>query len=712
MKQHITFKFLLSLLLVNIFTLEAIIASSGILLKTETIDVVDTPQKEEVVEMIHRANRYWQEQNPKHRNSFWNRAAYHIGNMAAYEITNDACYLDFSTAWADYNEWKGAKSDNKSDWKYTYGESDDYVLFGDYQTCFQVYTDLYKIAPDEKKIARAREVMEYQMSTDNNDYWWWADGLFMVMPVMTRLHKITGNSDYLEKLHDYWQYANNIMYDEEEGLYYRDANYVYPAWKTNSGKKDFWSRGNGWVFAAFARILNDLPETDQYRDTYITYYKKMAKALAANQQDGGYWTRSIIDPEYVPGEETSGTAFFAYGYLWGINNGYLSEGDYGNVAIRAWNYLANTALQENGKIGYVQPIGAHAVPGQYIDANSTADFGVGAFLLAASEMVKYAEGSIPEPELRISMATLKDANLITIIFNVSLDPISAKNISNYKINGEIIQGSVSYDGDRTVKIELAEALDYGTYKLNVEGLRSESGTLIDENTGKTFNLTVPLDPVETSVSVAAIGSQYPNFPQNTLDNNLDTRWSQQGYGQWIKYDLGIVREVNAIDIAFFSGDMRNAYFEIELSEDDNIYTKILANGVSSGITAEMERYTLTQQPARYVKIVCNGTSSGDWNSITETRIRFASPSIIHSIEDNQMLRLYPNPVHNVLIIESSVPFEEKIEISVYDLLGNTVMYTILEKGQQVINCSSLSNGDYILATKIGERNFHHKISKR
>ncbi|EKC56943.1 Glycosyl hydrolase, family 88, partial [human gut metagenome] len=56
------------------------------------------------------------------------------------------------------------------------------------------------------------------MSTDKNDYWWWADGLYMVMPVMTKMYKLTGNPLYLEKLHEYWTYANSIMYDSEEGL--------------------------------------------------------------------------------------------------------------------------------------------------------------------------------------------------------------------------------------------------------------------------------------------------------------------------------------------------------------------------------------------------------------------------------------------------------------------------------------------------------------
>ncbi|MCR2006691.1 glycoside hydrolase family 88 protein, partial [Bacteroides acidifaciens] len=54
-------------------------------------------------------------------------------------------------------------------------------------------------------------------------------------------------------------------------------------------------------------------------------------------------------------------------------------------------YLSTVALQPDGKIGYVQPIGEKAIPGQVVDANSTSNFGVGAFLLAACERVRYLD---------------------------------------------------------------------------------------------------------------------------------------------------------------------------------------------------------------------------------------------------------------------------------------------------------------------------------
>ena len=346
------------------------------------------PSAATVLEKLTRANDYWQASNPEPGWAFWEHAAYHTGNMEAYALTGKQAYLDYSQRWGERNQWMGAKSNTRSEWKYSYGETDDFVLFGDWQICFQTYIDLYHVSGDRQKIARAIEVMEYQMATNAVDYWWWADGLYMVMPVMTKLYKVTGDEHYLEKLHQYFTYAKSIMYDEETGLFYRDAKYVYPAHKSLNGRKDFWARGDGWVFAGLAKVLADLPESNPHRAEYIAIYQKMAVALAAAQQEGGYWTRSLLDPEHAPGYETSGTAFFTYGYLWGINNGYLDKKTYLPIALKSWHYLSETALQSNGKLGYVQPIGERAIPGQVVDVNSTANFGVGAFLLAAAEMYR------------------------------------------------------------------------------------------------------------------------------------------------------------------------------------------------------------------------------------------------------------------------------------------------------------------------------------
>lgn len=341
--------------------------------------------------IIEKVNNRWQSTHSPEHNPFWNNAAYHTGNMEAYRLTGNEKWREYSEKWAEHNNWAGAAGNDRSKWRYDYGETPDHVLFGDWQICFQTYADLYNNLPDDRRIRRAREVMEYEMSTSRNDYWWWADGLYMVMPVMTRLHKITGDRTYLDKLYEYIQVSDSIMFDPEENLYYRDAKYVWPDHKSVNGKKDFWARGDGWVLAGLAKVLQDLPADYKNRKFFEDKFVKMADAVVAIQQPEGYWTRSMMDPDHAPGPETSGTAFFTYGLLWGVNNGYLTDPKYLEAAKKGWNYLQNTALQKDGSVGYVQPIGEKAIPGQVVDKNSTSNFGTGAFLLAACEYVRNLE---------------------------------------------------------------------------------------------------------------------------------------------------------------------------------------------------------------------------------------------------------------------------------------------------------------------------------
>ncbi|MDE6638784.1 MAG: glycoside hydrolase family 88 protein, partial [Muribaculaceae bacterium] len=351
-----------------------------------------TNESKTVRDIITKVNNHWQSTHSPETNAFWDNAAYHTGNMEAFFLTGNPEWKEYSEKWAQHNQWKGAKSNDRSKWKYNkYGEGDDYVLFGDWQICFQTYADLYNLLPDDNRIRRAKEVMEYEMSTPQTDYWWWADGLYMVMPVMTKLHKITGNKKYLDKLYEYILVSDSIMFDPEENLYYRDAKYVYPNHASANGKKDFWARGDGWVLAGLAKVLKDAPKDWEHRKFFEDKFKGMADAVVACQQPGGYWSRSMYDEQHAPGPETSGTAFFTYGLLWGINNGYLTDPKFLEAAQKGWNYLSKTALQKDGSVGYVQPIGEKAIPGQVVDRNSTSNFGTGAFLLAASEYVRLLE---------------------------------------------------------------------------------------------------------------------------------------------------------------------------------------------------------------------------------------------------------------------------------------------------------------------------------
>lgn len=374
----------------KVFFSKTLVACALGIVVTSSLWAEDT-DAEQVRHIIEKVNQHWQSENSPETNAFWDNAVYHTGNMEAYFLTKDTTYLEYSLRWAEHNDWQGAKGTDKSKWSKDYGEDDLHVLFGDWQICFQTYADLYNVFPEDKRIERAREVMEYEMSTPESDYWWWCDALYMAMPVMTKLYKITHNGLYLDKLYEYISYSDSLMFDREENLYYRDVRYVYPDHKTETGKKDFWARGDGWVVAGLAKVLKDLPEDCEYHPFFKSKFIAMCTAVAALQRPEGYWTRSLMDPEQAPGEETSGTALLSYGILWGINNGYLDESTFKPVLDKAWEYLSHTALQEDGSVGYVQPIGDRAIPGQVVNAQSTANFGVGAFLLAACEYLRYLE---------------------------------------------------------------------------------------------------------------------------------------------------------------------------------------------------------------------------------------------------------------------------------------------------------------------------------
>ena len=349
------------------------------------------PKPPSTIEIITKVNDQWQATHRPEVRSFWDEAAYHTGNMEAYKLLGNARWLAYSDAWARYNLWQGAREKDPSKWKYAnYGEGQDYVLFGDWQICFQTYLDIYEMQPDDYKIARALEVMDYEVRQPQNDFWWWADALYMVMPVMTKLYKTTGDVKYLDKLYENFKWSDDLMFDKDEQLYYRDAKYIWPKVKTAcNGGKSFWARGDGWVLAGLAKVLSDMPKDYKHRDFFELRFRQLAEGVARVQRPGGYWSRSMLCEQDAPGPETSGTAFFTYGMLWGVNNGILNRSKYEPVIEKAWQYLITTALQPDFSVGYVQPIGEKPDPTKTVNARSQANFGTGAFLLAACEHLRY-----------------------------------------------------------------------------------------------------------------------------------------------------------------------------------------------------------------------------------------------------------------------------------------------------------------------------------
>jgi rhamnogalacturonyl hydrolase YesR len=192
------------------------------------------------------------------------------------------------------------------------------------------------------------------------------------------LAKATGDTRYLAHADAEFWATTDYLYDQQDHLYFRDSRFI--ARRDAAGRKIFWGRGNGWVFAGLARILNDLPARHPSRPRYEALFKQMAAKIVTLQGQRGYWPVSLLEPQETP--ETSGTGFFVYGLAWGVNHGLLPAAQYRPAIDRGWRALV-AAVQPDGKLGWVQRVGAG--PDQ-VGAEDTQLYGVGAFLLAVSEV--------------------------------------------------------------------------------------------------------------------------------------------------------------------------------------------------------------------------------------------------------------------------------------------------------------------------------------
>ncbi|HMT06628.1 MAG TPA: glycoside hydrolase family 88 protein [Pyrinomonadaceae bacterium] len=321
----------------------------------------------------------WQLANPKHKLYDWTNGAFYAGVFAAYETTKSQDLMNAMLEMGEKNEWKpGPRFDH----------ADDIAIN-------QTYIDLYRIKRDKKMLQPTIDVVERLNKETGNEVakhgitWWWCDAIFMAPPTLAKLAKTTGDISYLALNDRLYKETFDRLYDNEEHLYARDANFLIKGAATDrreaNGKKIFWSRGNGWVVGGLVRLLKELPKDHPTRSFYLQQYKEMVERLASIQQPDGLWRSSLLDADAYPGGEASGSGFHIYAMAWGINNKILDKKKYLPIVRKGWTAL-NGLVHADGKVGWTQPIGAD--PRRNFNADSWEVYGAGAFMLAGSEVVK------------------------------------------------------------------------------------------------------------------------------------------------------------------------------------------------------------------------------------------------------------------------------------------------------------------------------------
>ena len=327
--------------------------------------------------------------------SLWTRAVYYEGLMALYEIDKDQRYIDYTDRWANFHQWtprNGIKSCDADD-----------------QCCAQTYLIRYEQVKDEKMMAKVRENLDYQMQTPNDKknataktkgtqpslygWWTWIDAIQMAMPVYMQMYRLTGETKYRDHGMAMYRWSRNEcgggLFNVKDGLWWRDADYV-PPYKEPDGKDCYWSRGNGWVYAALVRCMNELPKKSKEYKELKKDFLMMSEGLLKCQREDGFWNPSLVSTNYAM-PETSGTALFLYGMAWGIRQGYLKEKVYRPACDRAWAAMVKTAVHRDGFLGWMQGTGKDPSAGQPLSYDKVPDFedyGTGCFLLGAVEYFK------------------------------------------------------------------------------------------------------------------------------------------------------------------------------------------------------------------------------------------------------------------------------------------------------------------------------------
>ena len=316
--------------------------------------------------------------------NIWTRATYFEGLMALHRVAPDLRYVDYAVRWGESHRWGLA-----------YGSATDRVA--DDQCCGQTYLDLYALDPKPERIRDIKTAIDGMVNSTKRDDWWWIDALQMAMPLFARFGVLTGDARYFTAMHELYAHTRSVqggtgLYNPVEHLWWRDADFD-PPYKEPNGANCYWSRGNGWVFAAFVRVLDVLPANESHRAEYLQTFQDMAAALLPLQRTDGFWNVSLMDSENYGGRELTGTAFFTYGMAWGIAKGHLSRATYLPVVARAWHALAHHAVRPDGTLAYVQGSGkqpSDSQPVTYDSAPNFDDFGTGALLLAGSEVHRLA----------------------------------------------------------------------------------------------------------------------------------------------------------------------------------------------------------------------------------------------------------------------------------------------------------------------------------
>lgn len=301
-------------------------------------------------------------------------------------------------------------------------------------------------------------------------------------------------------------------------------------------------------------------------------------------------------------------------------------------------------------------------------------------------------------------------------------------VSTASLNFNIDPGSINFDITSNINWSISNDANWltfdkttGTNSEKIKAIVTENNTgsertatiTISENGGsltEIINVTQSISTFNSNnavaisgITVTGFGTQNPNIPENTIDEDITTRWSANSNNgtAFLTYNLGCKKTVISVKIYFHKGNLRTSSFKIAVSNDGTNFTEITNLLTSSGNTIGFEDFALpTNTQTKFIRILGFGNSEeSGWNSYEEVQIfgeeTCSSLSLIKNEFLTKGITIFPIPVNqgfiNIKSENKNIGFVE-----IFDLTGKTLLKKNITSRTEKLHIDKFSNGIYII----------------
>jgi rhamnogalacturonyl hydrolase YesR len=459
----------------------------------------------------------------------------------------------------------------------------------------------YGVSPELAGSDRRMAADLLKLQSSSTGQYYWIDSLFMGLPNWSMWATRTGDSAYRARGASLYDFAksdgyvdlfgqcdpaiHNGLLDPATKLWFRDCRYVPGNTRGQgstepNGEKKFWSRGQGWVIAAMANMLQVTPTSDASYGEYQRNLVEMAGTLAAHQPTDGMWRTSILDPDAYNKPEVTGTSLIVYAMAYGVRTGILDKYIYVPKIAKAWNAMTSTLLEADGDLKNCQLTADAPNDPLATDPLQNEPYCAGTFALAAAEVAKLTNSVTTNKTVTAtsSVASSPAANAVDGAMNtrwqsagtfpqsLTVDLGGRKLISNtmvapagnrkyrYKIDRSTDGKSYFPLVDRTANTLAGPFVDVfplssaAYLRLTITGVYGGGSTKADV---KEFGVYDRYDPRTNLAAARPVTATSGASPTKAADNVLSTAWTSTAVPttqapQSLVVDLGTTRRVDTV----------------------------------------------------------------------------------------------------------------------------------------------------------------------